>query len=112
MNKDYFIFIKHILESIEQIESFSKGLSKETFLKDKLRQSAVIRQLEIIGEATKNIPPEFRKKHHEIEWNKIAGLRDKVIHHYFGINLNIVWEVIKKDLPKLKEDIKKILKII
>jgi len=109
MKKDPLIFISHISDSIDNIESFSKDLSKEKFIKNKLRQSAIIRQLEIIGEATKNIPSEFRKKYPENEWSKIAGLRDKITHHYFGINLDIVWEVVEKEIPKLKENIKKII---
>ncbi|MFH1209817.1 MAG: DUF86 domain-containing protein [archaeon] len=109
MKKDPLIFISHVSDSINNIESFSKNLSKDKFIKDKLRQSAIIRQLEIIGEATKNLPLEFRKKYPETKWKEIAGLRDKITHHYFGINLNIVWEVVEKDIPKLKENIKNIL---
>lgn len=112
MKKNPLIFIKHILESIESIESFSKGLSKNKFLKDELRQEAIIRKLEIIGEAAKNIPISFRKKYSKIEWKKISGLRDKLIHHYFGVNLETIWKVIKKDLLRLKKDIKKILESI
>lgn len=110
MKKDPKIFIKHILESISRIESFSRGLAKEDFLKDELKQSAIIRQLEVIGEATKNIPDSFRIKYLDIEWKKIAGTRDKLSHDYFGVDLNTVWDVIKEDLPTLKKEIEKILK--
>ena len=109
MKKDPIIFIKHISENIKSIENFSKGLSKANFLKDELKQNAIIRKLEVIGEATKNIPSSFRNKHPSVEWSKIAGLRDKLIHHYFGINLERVWTIIRRDLPKLKDDIKIIL---
>ena len=75
-----------------------------------MRQSAIIRQLEIIGEATKNIPNTFRNKHPHITWRDIAGFRDVLTHAYFGVNLEKVWEIIKTDLPKLKKDMEKIIK--
>ena len=109
MNKDYMVFITHILESMEKIKSFCGEISKEEFFKDEKLQEAVIRKLEIIGEAVKNLPNNLKKKYLHIEWMKIAGMRDKLIHHYFGINLGIVWDVIKEDLPKLKENIENIL---
>ncbi len=110
MKKDTIVFIKHILESIEDIEKFSDGLSNAQFLKDELRQNAIIRKLEITGEAAKNIPTSFRNKYPLIEWKRIAGLRDKLIHNYFGVNLERVWNIIKKDIPDLKKKIKAILK--
>jgi len=108
MKKKPIIFIEHILESIEDIESFSKGLSKNNLTKNKVNQYAVIRAIEIIGEAVKNLPMDFRNKYSDIPWTKITGMRDKLMHHYFGINLEIVWKVIKEDVPDLK---KKLLKI-
>lgn len=98
MNKDPLIFIKHILESIKNIEIFSKGLSKTEFVSNRLKQSAIIREIEIIGEAVKNLPIDFTVKYPNLEWRKIAGARDKIIHHYFGIDLDTVWDIIKKDL--------------
>lgn len=109
MKKDPLVFIKHILESIEKIESNLKNASKDEFLKDENLCDATIRRLEIIGEASKNIPPSFRKKFPEFMWEKIAGLRDKLIHHYFGVDLDIVWKVVKEDIPQLKQNIKKII---
>ncbi len=108
MKKDPFVFIKHILESIGHIESFVKGISKRDFLKNVEKQSAVIRQIEIIGEAAKNLPSNFKRKEQQIPWKEIAGMRDKLIHHYFGVNLNSVWKVVKEDLPILKKEIIKI----
>ena len=108
MKKEPLIFIKHILESIKNIESFSQGLSKNKFEKDRLKQSAIIREIEIIGEAVKNLPIEFTVKYPYVEWSKIAGTRDKIIHHYFGIDSDIIWDIIKHDLPDLKKEIKKI----
>ena len=77
-------------------------------MSDRLKQSAIVREIEIIGEAVKNISENLKDKHREIEWKEIAGTRDKMIHHYFGVDLNIVWDIVKINLPDLK---KKILKI-
>jgi len=112
MNKETTVFIQHILESIENIETFSKNLSREEFTKNRLKQSAIIRELEIIGEAVKNIPLSFRKQHDKIKWSKLTGTRDKLIHHYFGIDLNLTFKIITSDLPQLKEEIKRILEDI
>jgi len=81
----------------------------EDFEEDKLRQNAIIRKLEIIGEAAKNLPPDFKKKHGEVSWQQMAGMRDKLIHHYFGLNLKRVWAVLEKDLPELKVKIQRLL---
>ena len=108
MKRDIGLFIEDILNSIKNIEEFSKDLDKEGFSKDNLRQSAIIRQLEIIGEAVKNIPDSFRGKYPKIAWKDIAGFRDKLSHAYFGVNLDRVWKIIESDLPKLKEKINKI----
>ncbi|MFH1510447.1 MAG: DUF86 domain-containing protein [Candidatus Woesearchaeota archaeon] len=108
MKRDIGLFVDDILESIRNIEEFTLGLNKEKFSKDKLRQSAVIRQLEVIGEAVKNIPSGFREKYPDIPWKDIAGLRDILSHAYFGVNIERVWMVIEKDLPYLKKGIKRI----
>ena len=108
MKRDINLFIQDILESIKDIESFSKGLTEEKFTSDKLRQNAIIRSLEIIGEAVKNIPDSFREKYPPIPWRKIAGFRDILSHAYFGVNIDRIWKIIEKDLPNLKEEIKKI----
>ncbi|HOK34765.1 MAG TPA: DUF86 domain-containing protein [Candidatus Paceibacterota bacterium] len=110
MKKDPKIFLQHILESIERIEEFTKNISKKDFLKSTKTQDAVIRRLEIIGEATKNLPEEFIQKYPEIPWGELARLRDKLIHGYFGVDLNLTFEIVNKDLPKLKKQISKIVK--
>lgn len=110
MTKDTDIFLRHIFECIEIIEEFIKGVSKSDFLHSIEKQDAIIRRLEIIGEATKNIPLNFRRQHTEINWNDMAGMRDKLIHHYFRVDVQVVWDVVKKDLPDLKRCLKKVLK--
>ncbi len=110
MKRDIGLFIEDILKSIRNIQEFTNELNKEKFLKNKLKQSAVIRELEIIGEAVKNIPISFREKNSEIPWIKIAGTRDIIIHGYFSVDLDAVWNILKKDLPTLKKQIEKIKK--
>lgn len=108
MKRNINLFIKDIMDNIKDIESFSENLNKEKFLSDKLKQNAIIRSLEIIGEASKNIPNYFRLEYKNIPWKKIAGFRDILSHSYFGVSLERVWNIIEKDLPKLKEEISKI----
>ena len=105
MNRDVNLFINDISENIKDIEEFSKGLDKEKFSKDKLRQNAIIRSLEIIGEAVKNIPDSFRERFPKIPWKKIAGFRDVLSHAYFGVSMGRVWNIIKMDLPDLKKEL-------
>lgn len=105
-------YLNHILDAINDIEESLKDASKEDFLKNKDMKEANIRRLEIIGEATKNISKEFKDTHKEIEWSDMAKTRDKIIHYYFGVNLEIVWDIIKSKLPSLKPKIIKILKEI
>lgn len=107
-DKDALVFVTHILENIDKIESFSKRLNKERFLKDDLRQYALIRALEVIGEAVKNIPLSVKNKYPLTSWKEIIGTRDILIHHYFGVDLNIVWDIIKHEIPRLKQQIIKI----
>ncbi len=108
MIRDVNLFIADILQSIKDIESFSRGLTKEKFIKNKLKQNAIIRSLEIIGEAVKNIPDSFREKYPKIQWKKIAGFRDVLSHAYFGVSMERVWNTIEQDLSELREEISKI----
>ncbi len=100
--RDYRLFLQDILESIERIEEYTEGYDFETFTKDRKTIDAVLRNLEIIGEAAKHIPENIRMQHPEIPWKRVIGLRNVVIHHYFGVDLSIVWVIIKKQLPELK----------
>ena len=99
------VFVEHILESINAIEDFSKGLSKEKLISSRLRQSAIIREIEIIGEAVKNISKNLKESSPNVSWAEIAGTRDKMIHHYFGVDLEIVWNILKSELPDLKKQL-------
>lgn len=112
MKRDELLFLEDILESIINIEKFSKGLSKEKFLKDKLKQSAIIRQIEIIGEAVKNISDETKEKYPNVEWRKIAGTRDIFTHAYFEIVLDRVWDIVENNLKDLKQKIQNVKKEI
>ena len=109
MPRDFKIFLKDILEAISRIETYTKDLSFKDFCENKLVQDGVVRNLEIIGEAIKHVPEEIRKKYPDLEWKKIAGLRDILIHAYFGIDHDIVWDVVTNKIPELKEQVLRIL---
>ena len=110
MKRDYKLFIKDIVDAIESIEEFVAGMSYEEFKNDDKTVSAVVRKLEIIGEATKNIPDEIKERYPNLPWNEMAKIRDKLIHGYFSVDFEIVWKVIKEELPLLKPEIEKILR--
>jgi len=104
------IFIEHILISISAIESFIKDVDKNHFLKNRMIQSATIREIEVIGEAAKNISKETRNKNRHIPWKQITGMRDQLIRHYFGVDLQLVWNTIVKAIPPLKKQIENLRK--
>lgn len=105
MNRDSRLFVQDILESIDKIETYTQGLTIQNFFESDQTQDAVMRRFEIIGEATKNLPKEVRDAYPDIPWRTMAGLRDVLIHSYFKINSELVWDVIDQQLPNLKAQI-------
>ena len=103
MTRDVRVFVADVLESISRIEEYCRGFDSDRFLADGLVQDAVFRRLEVIGEAVKGIPDEVRAKYPQIPWKQIAGLRDVLIHGYFGVKVERIWTVIQDDLPGFKE---------
>ena len=106
----YKMFVEDILEAMDKIERYIKDLRYEEFVKNEMVVDAVIRNLEIIGEASRNIPEDAREKHPEIPWKRMIGLRNIAIHEYFGIDLSIIWEIITKNIPETRPVIKEMLK--
>jgi|SaaInl4_200m_RNA_FD_contig_31_1585851_length_485_multi_7_in_0_out_0_1 uncharacterized protein with HEPN domain len=99
----------HILEEIEFLVNESSSLSEEKFLADERAKRAFARSFEIIGEASKNIPDAFKEEHSEIEWKEMARMRDRLIHHYFGVDYYIVWDTVEANIPKLKKQIETLI---
>ena len=108
--KDDSVYIKHIPEYIDRIEKSIEGMSKSEFISDKDIQDSTLRRIEVIGEAAKQISEKFRNAHATVEWKKIAGTRDILIHAYFSVDIDLVWDIIRDDLPKLKEKLSVILR--
>jgi len=110
MKKNNKVFLEHILEAVENIENFVKGIkTQEEFASDKKTRDAVLRNFQVIGEAANNLDEDLLNKSTDIEWEKVVGMRNFIIHEYFGVDLKIVWDTIKEDLPGFKESIKKLL---
>jgi len=102
-------FLRDIQEAARRVNVYTTGINYKDFLDDTKTHDAVIRNLEIIGEATKNLSAELRARHPHIPWKGMAGVRDRLIHHYFGINLDIVWHIITTELPDIALQVEKIL---
>jgi uncharacterized protein with HEPN domain len=102
-------YLNDIQEAIKRIIAYTENLTYDPFMEDLKTQDAVIRNLEVMGEATKNLSSPLRKKYPQIPWKDLAGIRDKLIHHYFGINYEIVWKIVEEQLPLLQPQIEEIL---
>lgn len=103
------LYLKDILEAMDAIDGFVEGLNLESFKNDDLRSSAVIRKFEIIGEASKNLPESIRQQYTSIPWKEMGGMRDRLIHFYFGIKYDLVWTTIKDVIPQIRPLINKVL---
>ncbi len=103
MKRDMRVYLQDIWESILAIEEYTEEITKEEFFTNRQVQDAVVRRLEIMGEAVKHISEDFKSKYPAVAWSKIAGLRDVLIHQYFVVNLKRIWEIIRSDLPELKK---------
>ncbi|RME46958.1 MAG: DUF86 domain-containing protein [Caldilineae bacterium] len=106
--RNYRLYIKDIVAAMDSIEEFIAGMSFEEFQADDKTASAVMRKLEIIGEAVKQVPAEIRAKHPQVPWKEMAGMRDKLIHFYFGVDYSLVWRTIKERVPQVKAEMEKI----
>ncbi len=109
MTKDPVILFRHIIDSIDSISLYLENSSESDFIKDQEKQDAVVRRLEIIGEAVGNLPESVRSKFDDIEWRKIIAMRNILAHEYFGVDLKLIWNVVKNRLPELREAIIKFL---
>lgn len=109
MSKSPTEYLKHIRDEIDYLITSSNEITEEQFMHNPTLERAFARSLEVIGEAAKNLPKDFRDNHTEVDWKAVSGMRDKLIHHYFGVDYEIVWDVIKNEIPKLKIQIEAIL---
>ncbi len=109
MPRDYRVYLEDVLESIGRIQHYVGGFSFDSFQDDRRTVDAVVRNLEIIGEAVKQLPEGIRTKHPDVDWKKIAGLRDILIHNYFGIDLELIWDILENKLTPLQKAITRIL---
>ncbi len=109
MRRDEGVYLRHILDAIARIEEYLQGVEEKTFYERYLLQDGVIRQLEIIGEAVRHLSSELRNKYAHVPWQDIAGTRDKLIHGYFGVDVEKVWLMVCEDIPLLKAELSKIL---
>ena len=109
--RDYRDYLHDILDAVNDIESFVSGLTYDEFIKDRKTLNAVVRSIEIIGEASKNIPAPIKAQYKGLPWKQMAGMRDKLIHAYFGIDTETLWKAAKSNVPSLKVPIQKILQV-
>lgn len=106
--KDDRIYLTHILEAIQDIQQYASA-GRDAFMTDRMRQDALIRKLEVVGEAVKNLPENTKQRRPEIPWRRIAGMRDRLTHDYFGVDLALVWVAVERELPHLKTAVAELL---
>lgn len=109
MSRDFKVYLEDIRDAIQKIEIYASAMTLPQLMTDSKTLDAIIRNLEIVGEAAKNVPDEIRQRYAGVEWKKIAGLRDILIHEYFGVDVAIIWDVLQTKLPGLKSQVEKIL---
>ena len=108
MKKDDTVYLRHIFDAIDLIEEYTQGMSENEFLSNSMARDAVVRQIEIIGEAARNISEDFRESHLNLPWRKMIGSRNKIILEYFNVNLDIIWDTMQEALPALPKSIQSI----
>ena len=107
--RDYRDYLQDIFDAVNDIENFVDNMTYEEFIKDRKTLNAVVRSIEIIGEASKNIPETMKAKYKELPWKQMTGMRDKLIHAYFGVDAETLWKAVKENIPPLKQSIEKML---
>ncbi len=108
-DRDHAVYLRHILDAIAFIDGFLAGVDHDAFFRDRLRQSGVAHQLQIIGEAAAHLSPDLLSRHSEVPWRDIIGMRHKIVHDYFDLDLDALWTTAKEDLPELKEHVRRML---
>ncbi len=107
--RDYLDYLQDILESIDDIQSFIKGMSYKSFAEDKKTVNAVIRSIEVIGESARTIPDSVKEENPLIPWEKMMSMRNKLIHEYFGVDLEIIWQTVQEDIPSLRDNVAELI---
>jgi uncharacterized protein with HEPN domain len=103
------LLLEDILEAIDKIDRYVFGMTSELFQGDDKTIDAVVRNLEVIGEAASRLPTEFREENQQVEWAKIVGLRNRIVHEYFGVDTAIIWQIVQSDLPQLKDQLERLI---
>jgi uncharacterized protein with HEPN domain len=111
MPRDYKVYLEDVLQAIGKIRDYTTGMSRQAFMSDSKTLDAVVRNLEVIGEAAKKVPKEIQVKNPQVEWRKIASLRDILIHEYFGVDREIVWDIVENKLPVLVGQVNRMLEL-